>query len=134
MYCDNYEDFIIKKQYNKLLNENINMIKNKYCSIFNNGQSMLMDLKNFNNNEINIKNLRNFLIWTCFNITYDYYNNVYDIILNHYNILNDYILLENNIKKNTKKIVKKEIEETTKEKNIKIKDIEKTKKNQYLLH
>ena len=57
-YCENYNYFIKKKQYNRELDNNINIIKNKYCCIFNNSQPITIDLKNFNNDEINIKNLR----------------------------------------------------------------------------
>ncbi len=71
MYCENYDDLIVKKHYNRELNNNINMVKYK-C--YNNGQNATIDLKNFDNNEINIKNLGNFLIWYCCNMSYSHYN------------------------------------------------------------
>ena len=120
MYCENYDDFIVKKQYNRELNNNINMMKNK-C--YNNGQNATIDLKNFDNNEINIKNLRNFLIWYIINILYSHYNDIYDMFLNHYNILNDCILLEKNVKKAVKKVVKKEVDIVINEPIIEIKKI-----------
>jgi hypothetical protein len=59
------------------------------------------------------------------------------MFLNHYNILNDCILLEKNVKKVVKKVVKKEVDVVINEPIIEVKNIEKKKKikkNQYLQH
>jgi hypothetical protein len=55
--------------------------------------------------------------------------NIYDMFLNHYNILNDCLLLEKNVKNIVKKVVKKEVDVIIiNEPIVEVKNIEKQKK------
>ena len=105
IYLENYEEFVVKKKYNILLNENIFNIKFKTYYDENKHQlntHTMMDFKDFNK-EIIISNLSSFIIWSCYGTTYQYYSDVFDMFLNHFNFLNDLLIMKNNAKQNTKK-------------------------------
>jgi hypothetical protein len=130
IYLENYEEFITIKKYNNLLNEKIYSIKFKTYYDENkhplNTHTML-DFKDFNK-EITIHNLSSFTIWSCYGTTHQYYNDAFEMFLNHYNFLNDLLIMKNNAKQNTtknkiqqpeKETLQKEITNIIKEKNIK---------------
>lgn len=129
IYLENYEEFITIKKYNNLLNEKIYSIKFKTYYDENKHQlntHTMLDFKDFNK-EITIHNLSSFTIWSCYGTTHQYYNDTFEMFLNHYNFLNDLLIMKNNAKQNTKtkiqhldkKTTQKEITNITEEKKIK---------------
>ena len=103
LYLNNYDNFILKNHYNILLNDNIHIIQQtNYYDINNNRLNIhnIIDFKDFNK-DINIHNIQNFILWMLYKAPYILYSDVFDILLNHYNFLNDILTMSINAKQNT---------------------------------
>jgi hypothetical protein len=96
LYYNNYEEFISSFGYNHQLKYDISQVQSKYS--YTNGTETIA-LNTFD--KININSSYQYLITTCYNISNEYYNDMYEIFKNHYQLL-----LNNNKKLEDNKIIK----------------------------
>jgi hypothetical protein len=90
LYDNNYDEFIKNKQYNIQLHYDINR-NNLQNFIDCNGRNSILYVQTFDNYDTNRLSL--YFIWTFYDIPYDYYCRLYDVLNCHLAILNDYIKL-----------------------------------------
>ena len=96
-YKENYKILIEKKRYNDSLYFLLNEIKNKISNNPNyniqGDVGIQIDMKYFNcisSEELNKNNFDKYMVWYCFNLPNIIYSEIFDTLILHLKMINDY--------------------------------------------